>query len=351
MKHRTFVAALGFLAAALFAAGAPSLAYAADPSGIWEKDDGSAKMEVKKCGRGICSKIVWLKNPNDSRGKPLHDARNEDPSMRDRPIIGLPLFGSMMPTETSVWVGTVYNPEEGHIYTDVKVTLVSRQKIMLRGCKAWLLCGEKYWTRSQLPPSPAAPAEPIEVKAPAEPGEAAPGAMPKPKAPIVEAAREPEARQPEAAREPKPAAMSPSGTVGIPAAAIEADAAATSVAPKMMKPTQAPVPHQTYIGPGLVTTTASPEALPLSGDNVSSMMVMTRPAPTTPTREPLLTEAAAESATLEQDTPEPARVPRPNKVQAAADAPAPVVPHVVKPKPKPKVAEEPQEQLPWLHHP
>jgi uncharacterized protein (DUF2147 family) len=350
MKHRTFAPALGFLAAALFAASAPSQAFAADPSGIWAKDDGTAKMEIKKCGRGICSKIVWLSEPNDSRGKPLHDARNEDPSMRDRPIIGLPLFGNMMPTETNVWVGNVYNPEEGHIYTDVKVTLVSRQQIVLRGCKAWLLCGEKSWTRSQLPPS-AAPAEPIEVNAPAEPGEAAPEAMPKPKAPIVEAAREPEAREPAAAREPKPAARTPSSAAGMPAPAIEADATATSVAPKMLQPAQAPASHQTYIGPGLVTTTASPEALPLSGENVSSMIVMTRPAPVAATKESPVTEAAADPAGRDRDPPEPARVPRPNKVQAAADVPAPAVPHVVKPKPKPKAPEEPQEQLPWLQHP
>ena len=89
--------------------------------------------------------------------------------MRDRPIIGLPLFSNMTLTEPNTWVGNAYNPEEGRIYTDVKVTLVSRQQIVLRGCKAWLLCGEKMWTRSQPPPSPAAPGEPIEVKAPAEP--------------------------------------------------------------------------------------------------------------------------------------------------------------------------------------
>ena len=99
MKHRTFAPAIGALAALFVAAGVPSYASAADPSGIWAKDDGSAKMEVKKCGRGICSKIVWLRDPNDSRGRPLHDARNENTSMRDRPIIGLPLFANMVAIE------------------------------------------------------------------------------------------------------------------------------------------------------------------------------------------------------------------------------------------------------------
>ncbi|MGC2341448.1 MAG: DUF2147 domain-containing protein, partial [Methyloceanibacter sp.] len=246
MKHRTFAPALGALAALILGAGVPSYASAADPSGIWAKDDGSAKMEVKKCGRGICSKIVWLREPNDSRGKPLHDARNEVTSMRDRPIIGLPLFSNMVPTESNAWVGNVYNPEEGKIYSDVKITLASRNQIVLKGCKAWLLCGEKVWTRSTLPagvPSeprqievkaPAGPAEPtapeaqkpIEVKATQPPAmdmapkapmdmapktpmdmaskppmDSAPESMPKPAAPIVEAAREPVAEPPL----PKPA--------------------------------------------------------------------------------------------------------------------------------------------------
>ena len=118
MKHRTFAPAIGALAALFLAAGVPSSASAADPSGIWAKEDGSAKMEVKKCGRGICSKIVWLRSPEDSRGRPLRDARNENTSMRDRPIIGLPLFANMVAIDLSTWQGSVYNPEEGKIYTD-----------------------------------------------------------------------------------------------------------------------------------------------------------------------------------------------------------------------------------------
>ena len=72
MKHRMFLSTLGFAALAFTAT--PSHA-ASDPSGIWLNDVGSAKMEVTKCGKGICAKIVWLKDPNDSKGKPLHDVR------------------------------------------------------------------------------------------------------------------------------------------------------------------------------------------------------------------------------------------------------------------------------------
>src|SRR5262249_39311466 len=103
--------------------------------------------------------IVWLRDP-DSRGEPLLDVRNENASMRDRPIIGLPLFSNMVAIDSSTWVGNFYNPEEGKIYTDVKVTLASRNQIVLKGCKAWLMCGEQVWTRSTLPA--AAPADPAD---------------------------------------------------------------------------------------------------------------------------------------------------------------------------------------------
>ncbi len=297
MKHGALGPALSLIATVLFVTGSLSEASAADPSGIWAKDDGSAKVEIKKCGRGICSTIVWLRDPKDSRGRPLHDVRNEDPSKRDRPIIGLPLFSNMPLTEPNTWSGNVYNPEEGHIYTDVKVTLVSPQQIVLKGCKTWLLCGEKIWTRSHLPPMPAVPEKPIEVKAPAagSPDKAEPRSAPKPEAPVVEAFRE----------------------------------------------------HNPLSTPGIVVTTAgSGELLPLSDENVSSMIVMTGPSPA---KTPLTGAVAAE----EQDPPTPVRPPRPQPMaqkvaQTEATAPAAAL-NVRKPKPKP-VVREPREQLPWRQH-
>jgi uncharacterized protein (DUF2147 family) len=402
MKHRAFAPAFVALAA-LFLAGSPSCAASADPSGIWAKDDGSAKMEVKKCGRGICSKIVWLRDPKDSRGKPLHDVRNENTSMRDRPIIGLPLFSNMVPTDSNAWVGNVYNPEEGKIYSDVKITLASRNQIVLKGCKAWLLCGEKVWTRSTLPAGtptepqeievkapagPAAPAEPpapdaqkpIEVKAtqPAPmdmapkapmdmaskapmdmaskapmdmaskaPMDMAPKSMPKPAAPIIEAAREP------IAEPPAPEPVAEPLTVGTPTVATPVEAR-VSVAPPKLRSTSPTVSQQNTVGLGLVTTALSHlDPLPLSGDNVSSMIVMTNPAPAAVMPEPQATEANVKSASAEDDqaapAPAPAAKPKPKSrtlsANASESASAAAEPHVVKSKPKPK---EPEEVLPWL---
>jgi uncharacterized protein (DUF2147 family) len=360
MKHRTIAPALGALAALILAAGVPSYASAADPSGIWAKDDGSAKMEVKKCGRGICSKIVWLRDPNDSRGRPLHDARNENVSMRDRPIIGLSLFSNMVPTEANAWVGNVYNPEEGKIYTSVKVTLVSHNQIVLKGCKAWLLCGEKTWLRSKLLPTETSPEEPIEVKAPAEPAEPAapetpievkaPAEQAQPATPVVEAAGEPVVEPPA----PKPTPAPLAETASSEARTIEAG---VSVAPPRQPGlVSAASSHHNAVGLGLVTTAIShPEPLPLSGENVSSMMVMTRPAPIPDTPESRANEARVESAAVEDDQRAPAPAPKPKakprtlSADASESADAGEVPHVVRPKPvaKPK-PKEPEEVLPWL---
>jgi uncharacterized protein (DUF2147 family) len=393
MKHRTFAPAIGALAALFMAAGVPSYASAADPSGIWAKDDGSAKMEVRKCGRGICSKIVWLRDPNDSRGRPLHDARNENTSMRDRPIIGLPLFSNMVAIDSSTWQGNVYNPEEGKIYTDVKVTLASRNQIVLKGCKAWLLCGEKVWTRSKLPPTEAAP-EPIEVKAPAEPAEPA-GQKPievkatepapmdmAPKAPMdmapkptIEASKPAMDMAPkslakrespvmEAAREPiaEPAAPKPIAAplaVATPSSEATTVEARVSVAPPKQRLTS-PAAHSA-VGLGLVAAPVGhPDPLPLTGENVSSMMVMTKPAPVadTPAAEaaqPEVNEASVEAA-VSDDEPAapPAAKPKPKPRTLSADASesasAAAAPRVIAVKPKPKVVKpkEPEEVLPWL---
>ena len=54
MKHHAF-AAMGLLTAALLVPGAPSHAASADPTGFWvkPKSERNAKIEVRKCGRGL----------------------------------------------------------------------------------------------------------------------------------------------------------------------------------------------------------------------------------------------------------------------------------------------------------
>jgi uncharacterized protein (DUF2147 family) len=360
MKHRMFLSTLGFAALAFTAT--PSHA-ASDPSGIWLNDVGSAKMEVTKCGKGICAKIVWLQDPNDSKGKPLHDVRNEIASMRDRPILGMPLFGNMNPAGPGVWVGNVYNPEEGHVYTEVKVTLASSKTIVLRGCKAWLLCGEKAWTRSKLDTKPEPETIPTETQIEAK-------ATPAPEAPSAAAQPTP-VSAPEPKPEAKPVHEIQASVGGAPDVSDPLPVASVEAKPQALAP-EVPRGHDAHEGYGIVTTSAAPEPAPLfSSQTPSSMFAMT-----TSEEEEAGTAAAADDAAVAETAQVPLPAPKPEakpKPQApVANGTSAPVPVAAKPAPKPKPettaeadttvaaapvakpkprVEKKREDLPWLQHP
>jgi uncharacterized protein (DUF2147 family) len=113
--------------------------------GQWMTEGGKSRVEVSDCGPQVCAKIVWLKDPNDDKGKPLHDAYNKNTQMRNRPILGLPLFENMRPAKAG-WEGKVYNPEEGDWF-DVTVWLASPDKINIKGCVLFI-CETHNWTRA-----------------------------------------------------------------------------------------------------------------------------------------------------------------------------------------------------------
>jgi uncharacterized protein (DUF2147 family) len=357
MEDRVLAPAFAFLAAAIFAISCPSNASAADPSGIWAKDDGSAKVEIKKCGRGLCGSVVWLRNPNDSRGRPLHDVRNENASLRGRPIIGLPLFSNMRPTGANSWAGNVYNPVEGRIYTDVKVTLVSSRQIVLRGCRTWLMCGEKTWTRSTLPADATTP-ELIEVKAPAEPApteKAAPTFVPQPQAPMIEASVKREALSaPGFTLVSTSASQKPlSGEDVLSMVAMTGVAPApTTVAPA--EPTVAP--SAATIAQPLTEIAAAEEQTETAATEEQWPWMQRRSAQRASNRTAIQQQAAPAEPVLAKPKPKPfvmasqAQWPwQRRRLRAAAQAPTPTpaMPIVVKAKPKP-VAREAQEQWPWV---
>jgi uncharacterized protein (DUF2147 family) len=309
MRHHAFAAAMGLVTAAILAPCSQSHAATADPTGYWYKPDAEreSKIQVFKCGTGrtqICAKIIWLKDPNDSKGKALHDIRNEDPSMRDRPIVGMTLFSAMAPSAPATWTGKIYNPEDGHTYA-ATLTMMSRSEIKLRGCKAWLLCGEKQWLRTSAPPAavPAtAPEGTQQIEASATPNTTAPAAAASPAIPAkAEAEAAPPAPQVEAAVEPAApaaveadappaaapankatAAASPSAS---PAPAMEA---AAEPAPQVAEAQPKPVALMSQgaadgaqKGYGFLNVSATSEtAAQYSGENVSSMFKMTSPVAT-----------------------------------------------------------------------
>ena len=111
-------------------------------------EGGKSRVEVSDCGPQICARIVWLKDPNDDKAKPLHDGYNKNTQLRNRPILGLALFENMRPSKTG-WEGKVYNPEEGDWF-DVDVWLAAPDKLSIKGCVLFF-CETHAWTRTDAP--------------------------------------------------------------------------------------------------------------------------------------------------------------------------------------------------------
>jgi uncharacterized protein (DUF2147 family) len=368
MRHHAFAAAMGIATAALLAPSSQSFAASADPTGYWMKPDAEreSKIQVFKCGAGkknLCAKIAWLKEPNDSKGKPLHDVRNENPAMRGRSIVGLAIFTGLAPSAPSTWTGKIYNPEDGHTYS-ATLTVLSRKQILLRGCKAWLLCGEKQWLRTSAPPEEVKPTEQIEASAePTSP----------PSQPEVEPAAAVAAAAPAAA--PSAAAVQPAAAIAA-AAPAEAPSAAPAApaevqaamaAPQNMPEPQsneavvtkaslvtqevaAPVPPPAEVnardGYGFLNVSNGTDtAEQLSGENVSSMFAMTEPIPADAAA-PAASDQGIATAAVQSEQPIPAPTPKPKakpKPVATAAAAKPATKDATAAKPAGQAAPAPQE--------
>jgi uncharacterized protein (DUF2147 family) len=115
--------------------------------GIWWTDQNKGRVEIANCtppAQGLCGKIIWIKEPNDKQGRPLTDKANKNASLRNRPILGLQIFGGWREVGPNKWKGSVYDPEDGQAY-DVEITMTG-DKLKLEGCIAFL-CDSDTWMR------------------------------------------------------------------------------------------------------------------------------------------------------------------------------------------------------------
>lgn len=118
--------------------------------GTWMVQDGSAKVKIEKINNKFNGKIVWMKIPNDKTGKPFTDTNNPEPSLRNRPQMGLNLLNNFVYEENNRWSnGTIYDPDEGKTYS-CKITMTDNQTIEVRGYVGISLFGRtEVWKRVQ----------------------------------------------------------------------------------------------------------------------------------------------------------------------------------------------------------
>jgi uncharacterized protein (DUF2147 family) len=145
----------------LLAAAASAFAQSADPVGEWLVEDGSARIKVVSCPQAQNQPpslwgVIWAET------KPGVDAQNPDPSMKGRPMVGVPILINMKQTQPNLWNGKIYDARSGSIY-DSKISISRNDMLEVRGCVAGFLCGGQDWKRvtgMNTPPIPPAPATP-----------------------------------------------------------------------------------------------------------------------------------------------------------------------------------------------
>jgi len=118
---------------------------AADPTGVWLDKEGTT-IRVQVCGQALCGTIVGMKETLDpATGRPRTDKNNADRALRDRPLIGLPVFLSMRPDGAGRWSGQLYDPDRGNIYTGHLIE-GPQDTLRVEGCLL-MLCGGENLTR------------------------------------------------------------------------------------------------------------------------------------------------------------------------------------------------------------
>ena len=134
------------LVAGFLAPFAPRPAQAADPIGLWLTADGEAKIRITRCEKGLCGTITWLKEPNDSDGKPKLDRENVDQEQKKRPMLGLEIFHNLQQTAPNKYQGSLYNPDDGRTY-DGTLELGSDGLIKMKGCVfGGVICDDDVWS-------------------------------------------------------------------------------------------------------------------------------------------------------------------------------------------------------------
>jgi uncharacterized protein (DUF2147 family) len=128
--------AISLAVLALFAT--TSLALADDPSGTWRLDSGKITVKVRQCGGELCANIVGLKEPTYKDGTPKVDRHNENPALRNRPLMGLAVLSGMKPNGDNSWKGSIYNADDGKTYS--ATMSLNGQVMKLRGCVAGIFC-------------------------------------------------------------------------------------------------------------------------------------------------------------------------------------------------------------------
>ena len=122
----------------LLLTGAAQAQKGADITGLWATEERGASVRITRCGRGFCGTLA-------STGEGTVDENNPNPALRNRRLVGLPVFGAGTPVPGGQ-EGSLYNPRDGKTYSG-RLTVKGPDALVVSGCVLGILCRSQTWTR------------------------------------------------------------------------------------------------------------------------------------------------------------------------------------------------------------
>lgn len=118
-----------------------------DIVGKWLNATGEGQIEIYKRADKYSGKLVWIKEPNDERGKPKLDVKNPNANLRSKPILGLEILKDFVFEENKWTDGTIYDPKTGKTYS-CNLTIKTNGQLNIRGYIGISLIGRsESWKR------------------------------------------------------------------------------------------------------------------------------------------------------------------------------------------------------------
>ena len=127
---------------ALLAVSTPGWAGAPDPVGRWVLPSGKTRVEIARCGEGLCGRIIEIADAAAGR----RDDKNPDPALRARLLIGVEILHGLVLKGAEWSGGWIYNPSDGRRY-GARAAMQGDDRLQVQGCVA-IVCKAQVWTRA-----------------------------------------------------------------------------------------------------------------------------------------------------------------------------------------------------------
>jgi uncharacterized protein (DUF2147 family) len=108
-------------------------------AGTWFTEDSSSKVTITQSGNAYSGKVTWVKTDG------AVDAKNSDPSLRTRPIMGIDILTGCTGDATSAKGCRIYAPKRGNSY-DAELNLDKAGTLKVK-VKAGIGGKTQTWTR------------------------------------------------------------------------------------------------------------------------------------------------------------------------------------------------------------